>query len=405
MAPLSFRSLLSSLALAAIAGASVACGSDSVANIKYPGDDGGGNSGSVSASGSGSDGVTSSGSGNGGASGSNSGTSSGSGSGSGTVSNSGSGSVSKSGSTSGATSGSSGAASGSSSGSEGGAATCNMTGYWLAVQHTVAVSLGFNEIGHIYLYYDLTQTGDTIKVNHGLHCGLDVVQDPANPLGGGSSVSEPSGLDQQDEGQAYGNQPARTGTMTMASSGCQFHLNKYYVVRGATLSYYDDPNNTMSASMAIASGCGMNFSNCQTPGSEDWDNDGNPGITLAVSGTATGSIYAAQRDFSEYFGTVPIGATKFEVGVVDSSGQIATGPEQYALGYGNGCSDICGLSSMLDTCPSSGCAAEYFVDWVKLDSPPASKNADICAWVLNNAAMLAPRATDANSVPMEPKYQ
>jgi hypothetical protein len=193
--------------------------------------------------------------------------------------------------------------------------------------------------------------------------------------------------------------------MTKTSGGCQFHLNKYYIVRGATIPYYLDPTNAMSTSMPVASGCGSGFSNCTTPGSEDWDNDGNPGLTLDVSGTATGNIYAAQRDFSEYYGTVPLGATKFEVGIVDpSTGAPATGPEQYALGYGNGCTGICGLGSMVDTCPSSGCAAEFFVDWVKLDSAPASTNAGLCSYVVNNAVSVAPRAMDPNSVPTEAKY-
>jgi hypothetical protein len=381
MAPLSFRTFLPMLALG-IPGASAACGSDTVAYIQYPDDqaidDAGGGSGS----------------------GSSSGLSGGSDSSSGTVSDSSSGTVSGS---------SSGGTSSTSSGSSGGPATCDVSGYWLVVQHAVAVADGFKEVSHYYLYYDLSQNGTTVTVNHGLHCGVTVAADPANPLGGGDTVTFPLAgpalLARQDEGQAYGSVPPRTGTMTTTSTGCQFHLEKYYIVRGATIPYFLDPSTTMSTSMPVASGCGSNFANCTSPGSEDWDNDGNPGVTLSVSGTATGDIYAAQRDFSEYYGAVPPGATKFEVGIVDTSGAPAVGPEQYALGYGNGCSPICGLSSMVDTCPSSGCAAEFFVDWVKLDSPPASTNSGICTYVTNNAKTVAPRATDPSSVPTEPKYQ
>jgi hypothetical protein len=383
----------------ALIGASAACGSDNVASIVYPGenDDGGASAGSDSgngsASGSGSGGSSSSSSSSGGSSGGGFGDSGGSG-------GSGAGNADAS---------SHDGSSDSGSGSSSGPSACNMAGHWLAVQHSVAVSDGFKEITRTYFYYDLSQNGSTVTVNHGLHCGLNVAKDPANLLGGGDSVSLPSAtpalLARQDEGQPYGNLPARTGTMMMTSGGCQFHLNKYYIVRGATLAYYVTPSNTMSTSMPAAASCGASFSNCQTPGSEDWDNDGNPGITLSVSGTATGNIYAAQRDFSEYFGIVKPGATKFEVGVVDTSGNPAVGPEQYALGYSNGCSSICGLSAMVDTCPSSGCASEFFVDWVKLDSPPGSNNTDICSYVVNNAQSVAPRATDPNSVPTEPKYQ
>jgi hypothetical protein len=277
------------------------------------------------------------------------------------------------------------------------------------VTHSVVSALSFKEVSATYYYYDLTQTGTAVTVNHGLHCGLSVLKSPSNAFGGGDSVSFPSAgpalISRQDEGQMYGSQPARTGTMTPTSSGCQFHLNKYFIVRGATLAYFDDPSKMMSASLSVASGCGAQFANCTTPGSEDWDNDGNPGITLSVAGTANGNIYAAQRDFSEFYGTLPLGASKFEVGLVDMSGQPAVGPEQYALGYGGGCTSICSTGSANDACPKSGCTSEYFVDFVRLDSPPGSSNTDICAYVVKNAPTLAPRAVDPNPVPSEPKYQ
>jgi hypothetical protein len=368
------RTIFPLLAVGFAAAVSAGCGSDSVAYIMYPVEDDGGVD---SASGSSGGDDTSSSSG-----------------------------VSSSSGGSGSGSSSSG---GPSTSSGGDAGPCDLTGYWIAVQHSVVNALMFKEIGIVDYYYDLTQTGTTVKVNHGLHCGFTVVKSPDNLAGGGDSVSLPSAgpalIARQDEGMAYGSQPARTGTMTMTSSGCQFHLNKYYTIRGATLGYFDDPSKAMSATMSVASGCGANFSSCTTPGSEDWDNDGNPGITLSVAGTATGNIYASERDFSEFYGTVPLGASRFEVGVVDTSGQPAVGPEQYALGYGGGCTTICSTGSANDSCPASGCAAEYFVDFVRLDSPPGSSNTDICAYVVKNAPTLAPRAVDPHDVPTEPKYQ
>ena len=384
MSPLALRTTLPILAMG-IAAVSAGCGSDSVGYIVYPLDDYPG--GSLDGGSTGGDDASSSG-----------GTSSG-GSGSGS-SGSGSGA-----SGSGGGSSSSGGPSTSSGGGDAG--PCDMTGYWFAAQHSVANALSFKEIAVVYYYFDLTQTGTTVKVNHGLHCGLSVLKSPNNLAGGGDTVSLDAAalLSRQDEGQTYGSQAGRTGTMTKTSSGCQFHLNKYYTVRGATVGYFDDPSKMMSASMPVASGCGANFANCTTPGSEDWDNDGNPGITLSVAWTANGNIYAAQRDFSEFYGTVALGASKFEVGLVDPSGQVAVGPEQYALGYGGGCTNICSTTSANDACPSSGCASEYFVDFVRLDSPPGSSNTDICAYVFKNAPTLAPRALDANDVPTEPKYQ
>src|ERR1019366_2602903 len=187
MSPLSLRTILPILAMG-IAAVSAGCGSDSVASIVYPLEDDAG--GSPESGSTGGDATSSSG-----------GTSSG-GSGSGS-SGSGSGSSSSGGV-------------GTSSGG-GDAGPCDMTGYWMAVQHSVANALSFKEIGVVYYYYDLTQTGTTVKVNHGLHCGLTVLKSPNNLAGGGDSVSLPSAgpalISRQDEGKMYGSQAARTGTM------------------------------------------------------------------------------------------------------------------------------------------------------------------------------------------------
>jgi hypothetical protein len=383
MTPLSIRTFLAMSALG-IVGATGACGSDVVPATNFPsGDDDAGGSGS-GGSGSGSSGDDTTGSSSGGSS---------------TSSSSSSSSSSGSGSSSG----------GSDAGPSG---PCDMTGYWAAYQHSVAFADNVKETAILYLYYDLTQTGTTVTVNHGLHCGLSVVV-PQGSLG--DSVTLPSAgpalLARQDEGQKYGTHAARTGTMTPTSNACTFHLNQYYIVRGATLSYFMDPTKAMSANLPVASGCGSNFSNCTTPGSEDWDNDGFAGITLAVNGIASGDIYAAQRDFNEFYGTVPQNATKFEVGIVDPSGKVAVGPEQYALQpmpYNSMCSALCTLGSTVDQCPSNTCTSvvsEFFVDFVKLDSPPGSTNTDICKNVVSNASSRAPRAVDPNPAPTEAKYQ
>jgi hypothetical protein len=288
-----------------------------------------------------------------------------------------------------------------------------MTGYWAVYQHTIADADGIQEAGFLFLYYDLTQTGTAIKVNHGLHCGIKVGVPTTGINSLGDAVTFPSAgpalLARQDEGQTYGSQGPRAGSMKPSGSSCVFQWNKYYTVRGATVSVYVDPSKTMSVNLPVASGCGSNWANCTTPGSEDWDNDNFAGVTLQVSGSvASGQIYAAQRDFNEFNGTVPMNATKFEVGAVDTSGKIGVGPEQYALEpmpASSSCGSLCTMSSSPDACPSQGCAAEYFGDWVRLPSPPGNDNTAICNSVVSMAATAAPRAMDPNPVPTEAKYQ
>jgi hypothetical protein len=67
-------------------------------------------------------------------------------------------------------------------------------------------------------------------------------------------------------------------------------------LKGATIPYYDDPNNPLPTLEEQASG--------STPGWEDWDEDGQPGITAEISGGVMGRIFFAIRAWYVLSGTV-----------------------------------------------------------------------------------------------------
>jgi hypothetical protein len=132
-----------------------------------------------------------------------------------------------------------------------------------------------------------------------------------------------------------------------------------------------DPNQPMPTTSQMASG--------STPGWEDWDGDGHPGITLTVSHAATGHLFLAQRDWTQYSGAIAQSATSFRIGVTWNSGQDV-------LGYDG--SNLITQSSVPDTDTS-----QHYVWFVKLDpTQAAGDDAATCSAVRSLVPTLAPTA-------------
>jgi hypothetical protein len=243
---------------------------------------------------------------------------------------------------------------------------CNMNGRWLVAQRVLADAIGQKQASHNWFYYEINQNADQLTVTKGLQCGYEVI--PITSLG--ASVSS-----QQDWAGflAHDSDTGRKGTMEVAASGCQVSLEKRYTVRGATVLFYSDPNQTMPTASQEASG--------STPGWEDWDMDGNPGITLIVGegGSNLGNLYCAQRDWNQYDGPVAANATTFSV-------PATWGSDQDALGYSG---------SMLveqQASPDSDATQNYA--WFAKLGPTQATGSDsaICAAVRSLVKTLTPDA-------------
>ncbi len=200
----------------------------------------------------------------------------------------------------------------------------------------------------------------------GLQCGFDVTAIGALGASVDSHTSWPAIL-------THDLDAGRKGTMAVTASGCQLDIEKRYTVRGATVSFYMDANQPMPTASQQASG--------STPGWEDWDNDGHPGITLTVSGLATGHLYVAQRDWNQWSGAVAARSTTFKVSVTWDSGQDA-------LGYDG--SSLVTQSAVPATDP-----ALHFVWFAKLDPTQATgDDTAACAAVRSLVPTLTPGATN-----------
>lgn len=177
---------------------------------------------------------------------------------------------------------------------------CDVSGRWLFTTHTVTDAIGQLQYAHYYFYYDIEPNGASFKVRKGLICGTDAV-------GGGDfavSVDFTSAWSPTMRRLTFDGQTVKSSA---TSDGCMIAFDKFYLVMGATLPYYLDPSHTLPTAGDKAS--------VSTPGWEDWDNDGNPGITGVISGVVSGKVFAAPRNWLLMTGVVPNVRSSFELPV------------------------------------------------------------------------------------------
>jgi hypothetical protein len=244
---------------------------------------------------------------------------------------------------------------------------CDLTGRWLVSQRVLAVAIGQQQAAHTWLYYEVRQQGAELVVDRGLHCGFDVVKKTSLAASVDSSAAWPALLQRNSS-------RGRTGRFTREGDRCRLQFAREYVVRGATLPHYADPTQKLPGRTEQAQG--------GQPGWEDWDGDGQPGISLKVtSPLASGTLYTCQRDWTEYDGLVEPGARKLKLAV-------KYGGEQVPLGRSAGAAQAIESSST----PSSDPAA-HFVYLHRLDDGQAvGDDAAICEAVRSLRATLAPEA-------------
>jgi hypothetical protein len=247
------------------------------------------------------------------------------------------------------------------------AGACDLTGRWLVSQRVLAVAIGQQQAAHTWLYYEIRQQAGQLVVERGLHCGFDVVKKTSLAASVDSSAAWPALLQRNSS-------RGRTGRASLEGGRCRVQFDREYVVRGATLPHYAEPATRLPGRSEPAQG--------GQPGWEDWDGDGQPGISLKVSSPlASGTLYTCQRDWTEYDGLVDVGATRLKLAV-------RYGGEQVPLGRSAGAAQAIESSST----PSSDASA-HFVYLHRLDDGQAvGDDAAICQAVRALRSTLVPEA-------------
>ncbi|MBN1655286.1 MAG: hypothetical protein JXA30_16085 [Deltaproteobacteria bacterium] len=185
-------------------------------------------------------------------------------------------------------------------------ADCQLSGKWISLQRTMSIALGgaMKQAGHNWAYWEFEQSGTEVVVKKGLKCGVIIIERSESTF---SEVIAGPAL-----WNGLTNNIFNTGRRAVygesASDQCFLHLERYYLVRGATVSYFSDPDASLGKAETEKKGT--------TPGWEDWDEDGNPGVTFRLAGIANGEIYVAQREWTEYFGPTEKSAERFRLQVL-----------------------------------------------------------------------------------------
>ena len=244
---------------------------------------------------------------------------------------------------------------------------CDLGGRWLVAQRVLAAALGQVQASHNWFYYEIRHEGAELVVTRGLHCGFEVVKKSSLSASVDSSGGWPAFL-------LHNRSTGRRGSFIREGAGCRLRLEREYVVRGATVAHYSNPANPLPTRTQKAEG--------QTPGWEDWDGDGNPGVSLVVSSSlASGTLYTCQRDWTEYAGATPASAPKLKVA-------LSYGVQQVALGRAPGSPQAIETTSA----PSSD-PAQHYAWFHRLQPGEATGTpAEICAAVRSLKDRLVPEA-------------
>ena len=241
---------------------------------------------------------------------------------------------------------------------------CDMSGRWLSTLHTVTDALGNLQYAHSYLYYEITQQADAFTITKGLLCADDAAG--AGELSAAVDFSASRAASMSKVSFA-----GRKGTSVPAADGCHVELQPWYEVKGATLPYYLDPSIALPTSEQAASG--------NTPGWEDWDNDGHPGITGTLSGAVTGKIFTAPRRWTSASGDADI-KKSFRLAVQWSF-------ESNIMAYD-------GTPLLASEAARAADSKLHFAQFARLtpDLVPLGDDAQICKRILELAPTLTPEA-------------
>jgi hypothetical protein len=175
---------------------------------------------------------------------------------------------------------------------------CDLTGRWIAEQHTTHRILGIEQRTTAWLYFDIRQSGDAFTIERELHCGYTST--------GLTTVHLPDATLEAVARHEHAG-PGRRGTFAPTPDGrCRFTLDRMVDVRGADKQAYllaswrvGDPARPLGDFAPLPQA---------PPGMEDWDGDGFQGITQQ---TAIGARYIAQRAWHEHTGIVDRDASRF----------------------------------------------------------------------------------------------
>jgi hypothetical protein len=247
------------------------------------------------------------------------------------------------------------------------AGPCDLTGRWIVTERNLSSAFGARQVNQGWMYAELTQTGDDLVFTKSLLCG-------------GSTDGLIFTVHMDDSAawpgyQQYANYKGRKGTSKKNGSRCDIALETDALVRGMTPTVYEDQSIPLPTLQQQAMG--------STPGWEDWDHDGKPGVTMVVSGSAQGNIYTAFRTFATDSGSIAASASTF---ILDDHQWVQ---ERGVLAYEPPTAFL--FTAPAERAPDKGA---NLVEFTRLSADQATGDDDaICQAIRDLAPVLTPHGT------------
>ncbi len=241
---------------------------------------------------------------------------------------------------------------------------CNLTGKWLMTERAATNAYGTKQNIYNWFYVELQQEGAALTFTRALACGGAIIGLPPIEIRMDDSQAWPSYMQHQTlEG--------RKGTSDVVPDGCKVDLEQSVIVRGGTVSVYRDLSVPLPTLEQKAT--------ATEPGWEDWDQDGKPGVSMRLSGAASGTLYLVTRSWSSASGSISAGANEF---------WLPTKWDQARSTLGLDGSPLFNIAGSVDPDQSL-----YFLEFARLSAEQAAgDDSALCARVRELAPTLNPRA-------------
>jgi hypothetical protein len=196
---------------------------------------------------------------------------------------------------------------------------CDMTGHWAVEKVTVSAALGIQATTYNHMYYHVVQDGTGFEIVDSLDCGFFVQAPLVNVTLSGQT---------RDALRCITNSTGRRGTYVVNDGDCELSFDTAYSVRGLSPPEYwldddwapvtmepsepslarpESPSCTCTTERCDCDDTGRYDPVSGTPGWEDWDRDGMPGITL-LPGTSKWLVHLG--DWDRFQGTTNQGTAE-----------------------------------------------------------------------------------------------
>ncbi len=168
---------------------------------------------------------------------------------------------------------------------------CDMNGIWAVRQVTRSEALLTGQFANNFFYFEFSQNGEEVVATKHLNCALVIL---------GSATGRATRAT-ADAIRSHNSQVGRKGTMSKASDGCHFEMERWWYARGVDEPRFLPKPRNAKVSLAQVQAELPLPTPARPDGAQDWENDGKLGMAVTLTGIIGGIRNSATRDFTDWY--------------------------------------------------------------------------------------------------------